>query len=209
MDNSSMQEELLPLFPLAVVLLPRTELPLHIFEDRYKEMISLVLERRMEFGVVLTAGDGIASTGCTAAVEQVVKQYPDGRMDILTVGLRRFVIRELNQDRDYLRGAVDFFDDNDSASPLDLRKRAAKICSRIPGPEDPDIEDPQLSFHLAERITDLEFRQQLLIMRSEADRLRKLVDYVPTYVERVAQVEKLKALAPQNGFGKPPAKLAE
>jgi Lon protease-like protein len=204
-----MQEDLLPLFPLAVVLLPRNQLPLHIFEDRYKEMIALVLERKMEFGVVLTAGEGIASTGCTAAVEQVVNQYPDGRMDILAVGLHRFVIRELNQDRDYLRGAVDYFDDNDSSSPLDLRRRAAKMCSRIPGPAEPDIEDPQLSFQLAGRIADLEFRQQLLSMRSEAGRLRKLVDFVPAYLQRVTQVERLKELAPKNGHGKPPANLTE
>ena len=204
-----MQEALLPLFPLGVVLLPSTEMPLHIFEDRYKEMIAAAIEQKSEFGIVLTAGEGISATGCTAVVEQVLKQYPDGRMDILAVGLRRFVIQELNQDKDYLRGAVDFFDDTDSASPLELRRRAALLCARIPGGEDADLEDPKLSFHLAGRIEDLEFRQQMLMMRSEAGRLRRLVDFVPAYLERSARVARMKELAPLNGHGTAPSKLTE
>ncbi len=65
-DNSSMQPGLLPLFPLQVVLLPGAELPLHIFEDRYKEMIAEVIRDRLEFGVILANEKGIVNTGCTA-----------------------------------------------------------------------------------------------------------------------------------------------
>ena len=87
-----MQPGLLPLFPLQVVLLPGSELPLHIFEDRYKEMIGEAIRNRQEFGVVLANGKGIVNTGCTAMVDKVLRQYPDGRMDILTHGRRRFEI---------------------------------------------------------------------------------------------------------------------
>jgi len=66
-----MSESLLPLFPLKVVLFPRTEIPLHIFEERYKEMIGECLERRSEFGVVLVLEEGLASTGCTARIAEV------------------------------------------------------------------------------------------------------------------------------------------
>ena len=65
-DNGSMQPGLLPLFPLQVVLLPGAELPLHIFEDRYKEMMAEVIRDRMEFGVILANEKGIVNTGCTA-----------------------------------------------------------------------------------------------------------------------------------------------
>src|SRR5215467_12555371 len=88
--NSSMQQGLLPLFPLQVVLLPGTELPLHIFEDRYKEMIGEVIRDRLEFGVVLASDKGIVNTGCTATIDKLLREYPDGRMDILAHGLRRF-----------------------------------------------------------------------------------------------------------------------
>src|SRR5579871_3829993 len=99
--NSNMQSGLLPLFPLQVVLLPGGELPLHIFEDRYKEMIGEVIRDRLEFGVVLANDKGIVNTGCTATVEKILRQYSDGRMDILARGRRRFEIVMLNDERNY------------------------------------------------------------------------------------------------------------
>src|ERR1700730_13359697 len=116
--NSSMQDGLLPLFPLQVVLLPESQLPLHIFEDRYKEMIGEVLRDKLEFGVVLASEKGIVNTGCTATVDRVLREYQDGRLDILTRGRRRFEILLLNEERPLLRRAVEFFDDDaDLAEP--------------------------------------------------------------------------------------------
>jgi Lon protease-like protein len=100
-----MQEGLLPLFPLQVVLLPGTQLPLHIFEDRYKQMIGEVLRDKLEFGVVLASEKGLVNTGCTASVDRVLKEYADGRLDILTRGRRRFEILLLNDERTFLRGS--------------------------------------------------------------------------------------------------------
>ncbi len=115
----------LPLFPLQVVLLPDAELPLHIFEDRYKEMIAEVLRDKIEFGVVLANERGIVNTGCTATIERVLREYPDGRLDILTVGRRRFEIERVNEERPFLRGEVDYFDDEDETLPEDeFRVRA-------------------------------------------------------------------------------------
>ena len=117
----------LPLFPLQVVLLPDAELPLHIFEDRYKEMIAEVLRDKIEFGVVLANERGIVNTGCTAMIERVLREYPDGRLDILTVGRRRFEIERVNEERSFLRGEVDYFDDDDDDDPLpedEFRARA-------------------------------------------------------------------------------------
>jgi hypothetical protein len=131
-----MQPVLLPLFPLQVVLLPGAELPLHIFEDRYKEMIGEVLRGNLafgrEFGVVLASEKGIVNIGCTATVEQVLRQYPDGRMDLLTRGRRRFEIVRLNDERAFLRASVDFFDDDVSepATP-EIQKRAIDGYSQL------------------------------------------------------------------------------
>jgi Lon protease-like protein len=203
-------EELLPLFPLAVVLLPNTQLPLHIFEDRYKEMIGEAIAERTEFGVVLATGNGIVNAGCTAVVEQVLRNYPDGRMDIVTVGLRRFEIHSLNDDKSYLRGAVQYFDDVDIEAPRELKHRAVEawrksgIGQEQEEPETPDEEAPQLSFLLAHAIDDLAFRQQILVMRSEADRLRKLLDFFPTWRARRVYGERVKELAPRNGHARLP-----
>src|ERR1035441_3264454 len=119
-----MQQELLPLFPLQVVVFPRTALPLDIFDERFTQMIEELRGGQSEFGVVLAGEKGIVNTGCTATVEKILKKYPDGRMDLLTLGRRRFEIIMLNDEKPYLRGAVEFFDDEES-EPItpEVRKR--------------------------------------------------------------------------------------
>ena len=75
----------IPLFPLGLVLLPKMNLPLHIFEERYKLMISECLADSRPFGILYFDGDSIHSSGCTARITEVVERYDDGRMDILTL----------------------------------------------------------------------------------------------------------------------------
>ena len=202
-----MQEELLPLFPLQAVLFPRTALPLHIFEERYKHMIAEVQRGKSEFGVVLAGEKGIVNTGCTATIEQVLKKYPDGRMDLVTVGRRRFEIILLNDERPYLRGAVEFFDD-DQSDPItpEVRRRVLEAYNDIRAGDsaEPELTDPQLSFQLAQVVPDLDFRQVLLATRSEADRMRRLAEFFPGYGARLRQIEHVRAVAPKNGHAKHP-----
>ncbi len=212
-----MQDALLPLFPLQVVLLPGSELPLHIFEDRYKEMIGEVLREKREFGVVLASEKGIVNTGCTATIERVLREYPDGRLDILTRGRRRFEILLLNEERSFLRGAVEFFDDDDtehaeSAGPDLLKDVLAgfqALQSISPGGrlEPGAAGDPQLSFRLAQEVPDLGFRQTLLATRSEAERMRRLADFLPGYLERRRRIQQVKNVAGSNGHGRKPEGL--
>ena len=198
----------LPLFPLQVVLLPDAELPLHIFEDRYKEMIAEVLRDKIEFGVVLANERGIVNTGCTAAIERVLREYPDGRLDILTVGRRRFEIERVNDERAFLRGEVDYFDDEDETQPEDeFRTRAIAGYNELRGltgePPLPAAQtsDAYLSFRLARPIQDLELRQALLSARSEAERLRQLAEFLPQFLIRQRRIERVKQAAPRNGHG--------
>ncbi|MBV8843771.1 MAG: LON peptidase substrate-binding domain-containing protein [Bryobacterales bacterium] len=204
-----MQQGLLPLFPLQVVLLPGGELPLHIFEDRYKEMIGEVLRERQEFGVVLASEKGIVNTGCTATVDKVLRRYPDGRMDIMVRGRRRFEILLLNDERSFLRGSVDFFDDEQATQPPpDVRNRAIEGFNELQAlsssqPLDTDqARDPQLSFRLAQPVPDLGFRQSLLATRSEADRMRQLAEFFPNYVLRQRHILHVKEVAPRNGHAR-------
>jgi len=201
----------LPLFPLQVVLLPDGELPLHIFEDRYKEMIATVRRDKIEFGVVLANEKGIVNTGCTAALKRVLREYPDGRLDILVVGRRRFELLEIDDARPYLRGSVDYFDDDDAAAPEeDVRDRAIAgynewraLTGDAPLPA-ADAHDPRLSFRLARAVEDLGFRQTLLAARSEADRLRQLAAFFPAFLIRQRRIQHVKQVAPRNGHGKAP-----
>ena len=122
-----MSRRLLPLFPLQLVVFPRTRLPLHIFEERYKEMVGDAIRDESEFGIVLAKKDGIVNAGCTVKVEKVMEMYPDGRMDILTRGERRFEIEGLNEEKDYLRAEVNFFDDEDDAAAAPEEEREKEI----------------------------------------------------------------------------------
>ncbi len=203
-----MQQGLLPLFPLPLVLFPRTPLPLHIFEDRYKEMIGDVLPDRSEFGVVLARENGILNAGCTAVVVEVLKRHPDGRLEILTLGRRRFEILELDDEKSYLRGAVEFFDDEEPAGepPGDVRKKALAAYAALRELEtpiiEPELKDPQLSFQLAQIIEDVDFRQSLLRIRSEAERLREMVRFCGRYIPRQRIIARLKRVQPFNGHSR-------
>ena len=204
-------QEWLPLFPLQVVLLPAGELPLHIFEDRYKEMIREALAAHSEFGVVLANDKGIANAGCTAKIDRVLREYPDGRMDILAKGRRRFEIVALNEERVFLRGEVAYFDDEDpdDSAPADTVQQAIECYNQLRALEastplaESDARGPQLSFRLAQPIADLGMRQALLAARSEVDRIRHLAAFLPAYVSAQRRIAHVKQVAPRNGHGGP------
>lgn len=105
----------LPLFPLGTVLFPGMMLPLHIFEPRYREMINRCLDEKLPFGVVLIReGKEVGESATphtigTAARIVRVDRKPDGRMDIMAVGTKRFRIEDMNHDRAYLTGEVSHY----------------------------------------------------------------------------------------------------
>ena len=208
-DNGSMQDVLLPLFPLEVVLLPGNLLPLHIFEDRYKEMIGEAIRDGTEFGIVQAKENGLLNLGCTATVQTVLKQHPDGRMDIVTVGRRRFEILFLDQEKAYLRAGVTFFEDdeNQPAPSEQVRLAALALFDILRRQEDdpqrlmPEKADPQLSFAVAQYIPVLSFRQTLLALRSEAERLQLLEQFLPNYIAGLKRTQHVKKVAPKNGHG--------
>lgn len=210
-----MQSNLLPLFPLQVVVFPKTTLPLHIFEERYKEMVREAIRSNSEFGIVLAKDDGIVNAGCTVVVDKVLNEYPDGRMDILTRGQRRFEIVLLNQDKPYLRGEVQFFDDEEPGpAPLEVQQKALiqyrglLELGELPAFADPLLTDPQLSFQIAQSVQDLDFLNLLLRNRSESERLKQLAEYLSTYVPKMRQTKLMKKLAPLNGHGKLPSGIS-
>lgn len=203
---------LLPLFPLQLVVFPRIQVPLHIFEERYKELIADVTAHHSEFGIVRAKDAGISSTGCTVAIEKVLTRYPDGRMDILTRGARRFEVLALDQEKSYLRGEVEFFnDEDDEPVSRELKDdalsgyRALIDSGESQSYSDAELDDPQLSFQLAQSIQDMDFQALLLRDRSEVSRLRQLAEFLKSYVPRVKLTSRMKELAPKNGFGHHPA----
>ncbi len=204
-----MPSQVLPLFPLSFVLLPAMALPLHIFEERYKEMMGDIIAAEAEFGVVLAKDEGIVNIGCSALIDRVVNRYPDGRLDLLAIGQRRFRIASLDQDKSYLRAEVEYFNDEDATDvPSDLHQKATDAyrqllrIERPEVPEEPKLERSRMSFQLAQYIQDLDKRQTVLTLRSEVERLEFLVKVIPDYIERQERIALAKRVAPQNGHAK-------
>ena len=199
---------MLPIFPLELVLLPGAPLPLHIFEDRYKEMLGDAVRNKTEFGVVQSAEQGIVNIGCSATVEKVVNEYPDGRMDLIALGRRRFEVHHLDQSKEYLQADVTFFDDEDDSEipPMSSRVTAlaglrlliqlGEVESEAPQPL-----HPRLSFEIARHLNDLDVRQTLLAIRSEAERLRILSEFLPEYIAKARRSAHIRRVAPTNGHG--------
>lgn len=182
----------LPLFPLNTVLFPGMPLPLHIFEDRYKQMINNCLEEKGPFGVVLIRNGKEAlgplaqphSIGCTARIVEVQK-LSDGRMNITSVGERRFRIISLNYDSPYLIGNVEYYplDEGDSEQLLKVAgslvpkvKQYMHILNEV---EEIDLDpehlpgDPLILAHLSAVLLQIptEKKQELLTSASALDLL--------------------------------------
>ncbi len=206
--------QLVPLFPLPLVLLPAMPLPLHIFEDRYKEMMSDIIAASevgaggSEFGVVLAKDEGIINIGCTANVQRVMRRYDDGRLDLLAVGQRRFRIASINEDKAYLQAEIEFFEDMDmSEVPLDLKRRAESAYRKLLGLQGVSQEkeagsSSRLSFQIAYLLDDVEKRQTVLALRSEVERLEFLIRAIPDYVLQQERITLAKRVAPLNGHAK-------
>lgn len=198
---------LLPLFPLEVVLLPGTPLPLHIFEPRYKEMIRECLTNEAPFGVVRALEEGIAEVGCTAEIITVTKEYPDGRLDLIAEGRKRFEVVELNEERSFLRAEVLLVPDEPGALVQEERVKAIQlhleILSLAGAVQDLSAADQnQLSFYLAGSLPlDLDFKQKLLAMRSEGERIQAVASYLESILPKLRRVARARQKAGGNGHG--------
>ncbi|MDQ1693897.1 MAG: uncharacterized protein QOH85_1432 [Acidobacteriaceae bacterium] len=174
----------IPLFPLDTVLFPGVPLPLHIFEPRYREMISECLANEAHFGVVRAQREGLAVVGCTARIVRVLERYPDGRSDILTQGCDRFEIELLDDSRTFLQAEVDPLPDSGPPASRAAREQCAALhfeVLELLGVADSsfhiDLDAPVAYLMAGSMPADLNFQQALLTMRSDAERTSAMVEY--------------------------------
>lgn len=193
------------MFPLDVVLLPGVPLPLHIFEPRYKEMIGECRTTDTPFGVVRALDQGIAEIGCTAEIVSITKEYEDGRLDLITEGRNRFEVLELNQERAFLRANVMLVPDEpkapsqeDVARAIDLHREILKLAGTVQDLSSADRES--LSFYLAGSLPlDLDFKQKLLGMRSEGERIQTVAAYFQNLLPNLRRAARARQTAGGNG----------
>ncbi len=204
-----MRPDRIPLFPLNVVLFPGEQLPLHIFEPRYRRMARECFDAKTPYGMLLAMNDGVTRVGCTAEILEVIKRYPDGRMDIMTVGRDPFRIVELFPEDPLLEGHVDYLEDRES--PIDPKTQHQLVeiyeaCHTLLfGSLPRDVEHApadELSYAIASCLPiDLLWKQQILELRTESDRQERLLRYLRDWAPHLLKEKTLRQSASGNGHG--------
>jgi ATP-dependent Lon protease len=211
----------LPIFPLSIVLFPGVPLPLHIFEQRYRQMLNDIRVSNSLFGVsyfdASTSQQEVPPAGhigCVAEVSET-QTLPDGRSNILTVGVIRYRIEEyLERGDPYLVARVAFFEDEEDDNEL-LRSSSREVAEtftriaravrtindeRASLPDISDTEPQQLSFLVAAAMeVDTDLKQELLEMRSTSERLRRLRDMLARAVASYEERARIHEMAKGNG----------
>lgn len=210
----------LPLFPLPMVLFPGVPLPLHIFEPRYRQMLDDIRATNNLFGLSYLEDSSendvppVGHVGCAAEVTET-QTMPDGRSNILSVGVIRYRIEEyVDRDDQYLVARVSFFEDepenNESlnAGAQEVAALFTRIALSVRKINDertnlPDISDtePQrLSFLVTAAVElDMNAKQALLELRSTAERLDRLRGVLSLVVENYEERARIHDLAKGNG----------
>jgi len=211
----------LPIFPLALVLFPGVPLPLHIFEPRYRQMLNDVRAGNSLFGGsyfdASTSEKDMPPAGHVGCVAEITETQPmpDGRANILTVGIIRYRIEEyVERDDPYLLARVSYFEDEEedrnllSESARDVAETFTRIARAVRTINDerahlPDITDtePQrLSFLVAAAMeVDTNVKQDLLELRSTAERLQRLREMLGRAVSNYEERARIHELAKGNG----------
>ena len=204
-----MRPDRIPLFPLNVVLLPGVDLPLHIFEPRYLEMVRRCVEEKSEFGVLLSLPKGVARVGCTAEIIEVIDRPRNKTLDILTVGRSPFRVLEMFTENPLAEGCVDYLEDRDAVPSPALRRELIELyeaCHTLIFDDYPknvsSDESVPISFIVAATLPmDLLWKQQILELRSEFDRQERLVGYLREWAPHLQKTGVLRQRAAGSGHG--------
>jgi uncharacterized protein len=184
------QSEQIRLFPLERILYPYMILPLHIYEDRYKEMVKLCLEEDSSFGLIHIDSLELHGIGTKAKIIHVTKEYDDGQIDIIVKGMDRFRIKDVDDKLPYLRGSVEVINDVSALTDisrldllvelyykfleaLSLDSDQRSILENLTGDPDREVE---ISYMIAQTIgLDTKSHKTLLSDRSADERVEFLV----------------------------------
>jgi Lon protease-like protein len=210
MAFSEQHTEIIPIFPLNIVLFPQSSLPLHIFEERYKTLISECISYDNEFGINLIHEQNIRSIGCTAVVKEVIKRYDDGQMDIVVEGRRRYsLVNLVEAPHPYYSGRISWY--NDVGEDVDdaLRLNAVKLYNvfvstvftdSVKRVQDHDPRQTRSFFLVQKSGLELMQRQLFLGINSENKRLEMLIRHYEAVLPLLSSQKNIEELAKNDGY---------
>ena len=195
----------LPLFLLPMSALPGEEVPLHVFEPRYRALVQHCLETESPFGVLLSDDEGAREIGCAVVIEQVTHRHEDGRLEIATRGTERFRLDGEIAEQEFPAAPVVWLHDepvdpHDEDDDAEARALFAELAERVTGSVPELGDEGDTSFLIASRVAfGGAAKQGLLELRSEAKRLALLERLLRAALARLSQVELRQAQARSNG----------
>jgi len=202
------QMERFPLFPLGLVLLPGEVIPLHIFEERYKQMIGECLDEERDFGVLWLADDALKDVGCAARITQVLERFDDGRLNILVEGTTPFRLERRIGDMAYPAGDIELLEDTQDADEEALERTRKTYGDLVEEVTDSRPEPETLAglgaYGMAATVDiNPAAKQVLLELRSEPARLEQLEALFTEALKRIRTAARVAEQASGNGHLKP------
>jgi len=171
-----MQKIKIPLFPLNIVVLPYEKVPLHIFEPRYKKMISESIEKNTPFGIVLNNNGSVDSIGCSLNVTKVLKHYNNGEYDLIATGEKCFQIIDKVKKDDLWIGNIEYMENpiiEDKKILTEVQNKYLELLVKLGKEEDFDIYlERKISYQFLIGISlPLNLKRSILLLESEQERL--------------------------------------
>ncbi len=199
----------LPLFPLDLVLYPDEVLPLHIFEDRYQEMLNDCTTQDIPFGVLLSQEGKMKEVGCVAKVSKITESFEDGSKNIIVTGQERFKVLQVHNKRSYLTADFEAILDLPSAAEsaqvdrlIAQHIKLLELAGRTPSPSLYENRD-RLSFFVAHNAgLNLEQKQTVLETRAESMRVEYLITHLERFIPAVEGAESIRQKIKSNGHFK-------
>lgn len=214
----------LPIFPLPVILMPSELMPLHIFEEKYRQMLKDVELERNLFGITFfdpqetfAEKPDLGTIGCVAEVQDV-QTLSDGRSNIMTTGVIRYrLIDYVETDAPYLVAEIEFFEDekedetvlqNLADEVFELFKRVAQAAHKISGmrgefPDIPQAEPEQLSFLITSAFNlEIDLKYKMLETRSTLERLENMRTILKKAVSKIEDSAEIHKISQTNGHSK-------
>ncbi len=200
-----------PIFPLNLVVFPRSKYPLHIFESRYKKMINKCLTEGNGFGIVANIENKLETIGSYVIIKKVLKKYSTGEMDIIVEGIGRFFLENLrlHDDGYYIAEIKDYHDIPWTIDPILLDNLESKFEDLIEK-FNYKLDDAfwntyrnaeRKSFKLAEKSgLTLEQQQELLVLQDENKRIIFLIEHLNKLEKEITESAAVKALILSDGY---------
>jgi len=191
----------IPLFPLNLVALPKEKVPLHIFEEKYKNMITDCIKNKNPFGIIRIEDEQIADIGCSMNVYKVIKKYTNGEYDIICKGIERFKIHKINKKSELWYANISFFNEDYNSIEKEyfdqiLDKYLKLLISTNAKINIQNEVDKKNSFDFTKNvILPIEMKQFFLNLNNEKERL----DFINQFLDSIS-IESKKMLEPKKNM---------